>query len=174
MFGRTLRLYHTSCVLTAKALARLRGCAGSPGPSLVAYVISTIISWGGSYEPSHEITVLFVLLKPVLQMRMRSHPVGLEVWFLVRPLVYFHTSWVRTAKALARLRRCAGSPEPLLVAYVSTIISCSSWLILLSILIQGSKNLRTTFSHVKYINASVSHKFRHFEQFDDIKQTTPP
>ena len=30
-----------SCVRTAKALARLRGCAGSPEPSLVAYVIST-------------------------------------------------------------------------------------------------------------------------------------
>ena len=33
---------------TAKALARLRGCKGSPGPSLVAYVISTIISCAGS------------------------------------------------------------------------------------------------------------------------------
>ena len=29
---------------TEKALARLRGCAGAPEPSLVAYVISTIIS----------------------------------------------------------------------------------------------------------------------------------
>ena len=29
---------------TAKALVRLRGCAGSPEPSLVAYVISIIIS----------------------------------------------------------------------------------------------------------------------------------
>ena len=35
---------------------------------------------------------------------------------LVGPLVYFHTSCVRTAKALARLRECAGSPEPSLVA----------------------------------------------------------
>ena len=33
---------------TAKVLARLRGCAGSPEPSLVAYVISTIISCAGS------------------------------------------------------------------------------------------------------------------------------
>ena len=31
----------------AKALARLRTCAGSPEPLLVAYVISTIISWVG-------------------------------------------------------------------------------------------------------------------------------
>ena len=31
-----------------KALARLRGSAGSPEPSLVAYVIKTIISCAGS------------------------------------------------------------------------------------------------------------------------------
>ena len=42
--------FHTSCVRTAKALARLRGCAGSPEPSLVAYVISTIISWAASND----------------------------------------------------------------------------------------------------------------------------
>ena len=37
------------CVRTAKALVRLRGCAGSPEPSLVAYVISAITSWAGSF-----------------------------------------------------------------------------------------------------------------------------
>ena len=42
--------FHSSSVRTAKALARLRGCAGSPEPSLVAYTISTIISWVGSFE----------------------------------------------------------------------------------------------------------------------------
>ena len=69
---------------------------------------------------------LFVLRKLILQMRMPGHPVGLDVWCLVRPFVYFHTSHVRTAKALARLRGCPGSPEPWLVAYViSTIISCA-------------------------------------------------
>ena len=43
--------FHTWCVQTAKALARLRGCAGSSKPSLDAfmYVISTVISWAGSY-----------------------------------------------------------------------------------------------------------------------------
>ena len=59
-----------------------------------------------------------------LQTCMLSHPVGLDVWFLVGLFIYFHTSCVRTAKARVRLRRCAGSPEPSLVAYViSTIIS---------------------------------------------------
>ena len=39
---------HNSCVWSAMALARQRGCAGSHEPSLVAYVISTIISWDNS------------------------------------------------------------------------------------------------------------------------------
>ena len=45
MFGRTLVYFHTSCMRTAKALPRLRGCE----PARVAYVISTIISWAGSF-----------------------------------------------------------------------------------------------------------------------------
>ena len=45
----------------------------------------------------------FLLRKLILHRRMRSHPLGLDVWFLVGPFVYFHTLWVRTAKALARL-----------------------------------------------------------------------
>ena len=60
----------------------------------------------------------------ILQTRMRTHPVGLDIWFLVRPFVYFHTSCVQTAKALARISLRAGSHEPSLVIYViSTIIS---------------------------------------------------
>ena len=57
-----------------------------------------------AYEPSHEMA-LFVLRKLILQTCMRSHSVGLDVWFLVGPFVYFHTSCVRIVKALARLRR---------------------------------------------------------------------
>ena len=68
-------------------------------------------------EQAHEIMALFVLRKLIFQTRNRSHPVWLDFWFLVGPFVYFHTSCMRTAKALARL---CGS----LVAYViSTIIS---------------------------------------------------
>ena len=75
-------------------------------------------------EPAHEIMVLFIVRNLILQTHMCSHPVGLDVSFLVGPFIYFHTACVRTAKALARLRGCAGSPEPSLVAYViSTIIS---------------------------------------------------
>ena len=54
---------------------------------------------------SYEIMVLFVLHKLILQMRMRGHPVGLVVWFLVGPFFCYYTSCVWTAKALVRLRR---------------------------------------------------------------------
>ena len=75
-------------------------------------------------EPCHEIMVLFVRRKLIFETGMRSHAFGLDVWFLVRPFVYFHTLCLQTAKALARLQGCTGSPEPSLVAYViSTIIS---------------------------------------------------
>ena len=46
-FCRTFPLFPyfmCSCVRTVKALARLRGCAGSLEPSVVAFVISTKIS----------------------------------------------------------------------------------------------------------------------------------
>ena len=59
----------------------------------------------GTFEPSHEIMILFILRKLILQTHMRSHPVGLDVWFLVGPFVFFYTSCVRTGKALASLRR---------------------------------------------------------------------
>ena len=48
-------------------------------------------------EPCHEIIVLFVLRKLILQTRM----LRLDVWFLVGPFVYFHTFCVRTAWAFA-------------------------------------------------------------------------
>ena len=81
------------------------------------------MKYAKSNEPSHEIMVLFVLCKLILQRRMRSHPVGPDVWFLVGLFVYFHTSCLWTAKALVRLRRCAGSPEPSLVACVISTIN---------------------------------------------------
>ena len=49
-----------------------------------------------AFEPYHEIMVLFILLKLILQMHMDSHPMVLGVWFSV-----FNTSGVQTAKALA-------------------------------------------------------------------------
>ena len=88
-------------------------------------------------EPSQEIMALFVLCKLILQTPIRSHPVGLDVLFLVGPFVYFHSSCEQTAMALARLRGCAGLPEPSLVAYV--ISNIISWV--------GS-NIKMTIDHV--------------------------
>ena len=68
-----------------------------------------------------------------------------DVWFLVRPFVYFHISCMRTAKALAKLRRCAGLPEPSLVAYArSTIISWAGSYKNLSWLFGMDKNIHCT------------------------------
>ena len=59
------------------------------------------------FEPCHEIMVFSTLRKLILQTCMHSHPVGLNVWFLVGPFVNIHTSCMRTAKVLARLQmRC--------------------------------------------------------------------
>ena len=88
------------------------------GMSWNSYHQTLLNSWvtGTLFEPAHEIMALFILPKLILQTFMNNHPVGLDV--------YFHASCVRTAKALARLHRCAGSSEPSLVAYViSPIIS---------------------------------------------------
>ena len=97
-----------------------------PGNNNLTHLSPAFLELAGLFEPSHEIMALSVLRKLILQTRMRSHPVGLDVGCFVGPFVYFHSSSVRTAKALARLRGCAGSPEPSLFVYViSTIISCA-------------------------------------------------
>ena len=77
----------------------------------------------------------FVRHKLILQTGMHSHPVGLDVWCLVPPFIYFHILCVWIAKALARLCKCAGSPEPSLVTYViSTVLSwAGSFIFLLNI-----------------------------------------
>ena len=63
------------CVRTVKALVRLRECAGSPEPSLVAYVVSTIIScW----------------LCGVLLLFLLVPKEGLDLWLLHFLEIYFH------------------------------------------------------------------------------------
>ena len=76
-------------------------------------------NWKRRFEPSHEIMFVFILRKLILQTRMRSHPVWLDVWFFFGPFEEcFQTSCERTAKALvlARVRGCAGLPELSVVA----------------------------------------------------------
>ena len=102
------------------------------------------------FEPTHEIMALIALRKLSLQTRMCRNPLGLHVWYLVRPFVYFHTLCVRTAKALIR----AVSPEPLLFAYaISTIISWA-----------GSFRCRQTISRAIFSNKlAVKMCNKHFE-----------
>ena len=102
---------------------------------------------------------LFVLCKRILQTRMHSHPVRLDVWFLVGPFVFFHTSCVRTTKALARLRGCAGSPEPSLFAYViSTIILWAGSFMFKSIHgCQGCNVCEETYRSVRTIISKLWH-----------------
>ena len=74
------------------------------------------------FEPSHEIMVIFVLRKLILQIHMRSCPVVLDVWYLVGLFVTSILYVCEQRKALAKLRGRAGSPEPSRVAYVISII----------------------------------------------------
>ena len=53
--------------------------------------------------------VLFVLRKLIFLMRMRSHTMGLDVWFLVGPIVYFHNLCANSEGSgeTAQMRRLA-------------------------------------------------------------------
>ena len=120
-----------------------------------------------SNEPTHGIMALFILRKLILQTCKRSHSEGLDVWFLVGPSVYFQTSCVRTAKALARLRGCAGSPEPSLVAYViSTIISWAGSNIRISTAIWSFFHIFTFF--LKWFFTNLEHIFRNCSQLHNL------
>ena len=56
----------------------------------------------GPIDQSHKIMLLFVLRKLILQSRMRSNQMELDVWFLVGPYFMFansegsgETAWMR-------------------------------------------------------------------------------
>ena len=88
-----------------------------------------------TFGPAHEKkkTDLMVVRFVVLQMRTRSPLLRLKhagfflfCFFLAWSFLNVPSTGLRTTKALTRLRLCAVSPEPLLVAYViSTISSCA-------------------------------------------------
>ena len=70
-------------------------------------------------EPAHEIMALFVLRKHILQTRMCSHQVGLDVWFWLDPS---STSIIHVSeqRSLERLCGCA-------VVWAFGIITIISW-----------------------------------------------
>ena len=99
-------------------LVRQLNCEVLTGPVQQLSTTHRRLFWADSWDYG-----IFVLHKLILQTRMHSHPVGLDVWFFfVKLFIYFHTLCVQTAKALARLRACAGSPEHSVVAYVASAI----------------------------------------------------
>ena len=98
-------------------------------------------------EPCHEIIVLFDVRKLTLHTCMRSHPVGLDVWFLVGPFPYFHTSWMRIAKALARLRRLAWAGHlcdkyhNLMSWLIWCVYVCETFILILFLITSKVKNI---------------------------------
>ena len=61
------------------------GCITVRVPCHTAQILESLQQFSLNV-PCHEITARFVLCK----FQMRNHPVGLDVWFLVGPFVYFH------------------------------------------------------------------------------------
>ena len=77
-------------------------------------------------EPSHEIMVLFVPSSNVhAQPSTGAMCLMFGRTFHLFPYFIAWASANKTVKALVRLRRCAGSPEPSLVAYVINSITGS-------------------------------------------------
>ena len=120
------------------ACLKIEFTEGDKCHNLMSWFISSL--WEETFEPAHEIVALIALRKLNLQTRMPSHPMGLHVWFSVRSFIYFYSLCVRSVKALARLRICAVSPEPLPFAYaISTIISWAG-----SFFTRWTRNIRNT------------------------------
>ena len=71
--------------------------------------------------------VLFVLRKLILQMGMCSHPVGLDVWFLVGLFFYYHTFMCANSEGsgeTAQMRRLARALPGRLCDKYHNLMSC--------------------------------------------------
>ena len=82
----------TATITALKTRHCIREITGIPSPRAPTLYRPNIT--GPTYdknEPCHVIMVLFILRKFILQTCMRSHPVGLDVWYLVCLYVYFYT-----------------------------------------------------------------------------------
>ena len=69
-----------------------------------------------SYEPRQANLCLRAFRHDKFQPRMPSHSEGPRIWLSVWRFLLIHCLYERAAKVLARLRGCAGSPEPSLLA----------------------------------------------------------
>ena len=68
------------------------------------------------YEPRQANLCLRAFRHDKFQLRMPSHSEGPGIWLSVWRFLLTHCLYERAAEVLARLRGCAGSPEPSLLA----------------------------------------------------------
>ena len=68
------------------------------------------------FEPRQANLCLRAFRHDKFQLRMPSHSEGPGIWFSVWKFLLIHCLYEQAAKVLARLRGCAGSPEPSLLA----------------------------------------------------------
>ena len=68
-------------------------------------------------EPRQANLCLRAFRHDTFQLCMPSHSEGPGIWLSVWRFLLIHCLYERAAKVLARLRGCAGSPEPSLLAY---------------------------------------------------------
>ena len=69
-----------------------------------------------TYEPRQANLCLRAFRHDKFQLRMSSYSEGPGIWLSVWRFLLTHCLYERAAKVLARLRGCAGSPEPSLLA----------------------------------------------------------
>ena len=68
-----------------------------------------------AYEPRQANLCLRAFFHDKFQLRIPSHSEGPGIWLSVRRFLLIHCLYERAAEVLARLRGCAGSPEPSLL-----------------------------------------------------------
>ena len=83
IYDRFRRIDHITenKIFSKEGFAKFRHCKS---PKRICILFLLFMFSLGPFEPSHEIMTRFVLRKLILQTRMHSHPVGLDVWFFGR------------------------------------------------------------------------------------------
>ena len=83
---------------------------------LLWYSSSSRAIWSVIYEPRQANLCLRAFRHDKVWLRMPSHSEGPWIWLSVWRFLLTHCLYERAAEVLARLRGCAGSPEPSLLA----------------------------------------------------------
>ena len=81
-----------------------------------------LVRYRTAAQPSHEKRDLSFVGLVILQTRMCSHPTRPDLRLFVSDFLWFLTLFERTAKVMARLRRCEDFSEPFMFANVLRVI----------------------------------------------------